>query len=153
MAYTSKYYDPVKAHEYYINYRKKGLLKGRKKKTPQEIALARRKSTKGLNEMGKAVAQMVKDQIIAERKSAYKTINKAVNDKLKVLRKQYKEQGLSKEEIKQKVAEIRATVKEYKKKIKAAFDEKYYQELDKIKKDGQFRGRSSRKNGKNNKKA
>lgn len=52
MHYASQYYDPVKAHEYYMRTRE---LKGRK-------------STKGLNEAGKNAAEYVKTQVDAERK-------------------------------------------------------------------------------------
>lgn len=49
--YVSPYYDPVKAHEYYMRTRE---LKGRK-------------STKGLNESGRKAASYVKSQIYEER--------------------------------------------------------------------------------------
>ena len=49
--YASPYYDPVKAHDYYMEHRQ---LKGRK-------------STAGLNESGKVAAQYAKSQINAER--------------------------------------------------------------------------------------
>lgn len=54
--YASPYYDPVKAHEYYMKTRE---LKGENS----------RKSTAGLNDEGKAVAQYVKNQLDTERKS------------------------------------------------------------------------------------
>lgn len=54
--YASPYYDPVKAHEYYMRNRE---LKGENSK----------KSTAGLNDEGKAVAQYVKNQLDTERKS------------------------------------------------------------------------------------
>lgn len=54
--YASPYYDPVKAHEYYMKNRE---LKGDNS----------RKSTAGLNDEGKAVAQYVKNQLDTERKS------------------------------------------------------------------------------------
>lgn len=50
--YASPYYDPVKAHEYYMEHRQ---LKGRT-------------STAGLNDEGKKVASYVKNQITEERK-------------------------------------------------------------------------------------
>ena len=54
--YASPYYDPVKAHEYYMRNRE---LKGENS----------RKSTAGLNDEGKAVARYVKNQLDTERKS------------------------------------------------------------------------------------
>lgn len=57
--YASPYYDPVKAHEYYMRTRE---LKGRK-------------STSTLNEEGKAAAEYVKNQLDTERKSKTDAIN------------------------------------------------------------------------------
>ena len=54
--YASPYYDPVKAHEYYMKNRE---LKGENS----------RKSTAGLNDEGKAVARYIKNQLDTERKS------------------------------------------------------------------------------------
>lgn len=51
--YASPYYDPVKAHEYYMKHRE---LKGRN-------------STAGLNDEGKAAASYVKEQLTTERKA------------------------------------------------------------------------------------
>lgn len=51
--YASPYYDPVKAHEYYMRTRE---LKGRK-------------STSGLNDKGKNAASYIKEQLNAERDS------------------------------------------------------------------------------------
>lgn len=53
--YASPYYDPVKAHEYYMKNRE---LKGENS----------RKSTAGLNDEGKAIAKYVKNQLDTERK-------------------------------------------------------------------------------------
>lgn len=59
-------YDPVKAHEYYMKYRKKGLKKGRKKgktKTTVKKEGLVGLSSYGLNDAGKMQAAMVKDKI------------------------------------------------------------------------------------------
>ncbi len=53
MAYASKYYDPVKAHEYYEKHKK---LKGRQ-------------STKGMTNSQKEMATYVKDKLSAEKKA------------------------------------------------------------------------------------
>lgn len=50
--YASKYYDPVKAHEYYMKNRE----------------LIGRRSTAGLNEKGREAARYVKEQLTSERK-------------------------------------------------------------------------------------
>lgn len=67
-------YDPIKAHEYYLKYRKKGLLKGRKKgkgkaktstkKIKQESLVGL--STGGLNDNGKMLWAMKKKELQAE---------------------------------------------------------------------------------------
>lgn len=54
--YASPYYDPVKAHEYYM-------------KTRELKDDTSRSSTAGLNDDGKAVAKYVKNQLDTERKS------------------------------------------------------------------------------------
>lgn len=63
MAYKSKYYDPQKAHEYYMKHRK---LKGRKKKT----------SIADLSDAGKIAAKEVKEQLQAELKAALKKVKR-----------------------------------------------------------------------------
>ena len=78
MAYKSKYYDPVKAHEYYEKYRKKGLKKGRG-------------STAGLSDEGKAVAAEVKEKLNEELKAALAKLPRGATEKRKALREQYQE--------------------------------------------------------------
>ena len=125
--YASQYYDPAKRHEYYMKHRK---LKGRSSK---------RSSTAGLNDDGKAAASEVKERIKEERKGIYKLIAQALKDNVKKLKEQLKAEGLSKEEIADKVSELRENVKSYKEKIKEIFEEKYLSELDKIKQDPSMR--------------
>ena len=76
MAYKSKYYDPVKAHEYYMKHRK---LKGRKKRT----------STADLSEAGKIAAKEVKEQLQAELKAALKKVKRGNTAERKRLRELY----------------------------------------------------------------
>lgn len=78
MAYKSKYYDPVKAHEYYMKNRK---LKGRKKKT----------SIADLSETGKIAAKEVKEQLQAELKAALKKVKKGNTAERKRLRELYQQ--------------------------------------------------------------
>lgn len=73
MAYKSKYYDPVKAHEHYMKHRK---LKGRKKKT----------SIADLSEAGKIAAKEVKEQLQAELKAALKKVKRGNTAERKRLR-------------------------------------------------------------------
>ena len=60
MAYASKYYDPVKAHEYYEKHKK---LKGRQ-------------STKGMTNSQKEMAAYVKDKLSAEKKQKLESVTK-----------------------------------------------------------------------------
>ena len=76
MAYKSKYYNPAKAHEYYMKHRQ---LKGRKKAT----------STADLNEAGKIAAKEVKEQLQAELKAALKKVKKGNTAERKRLRELY----------------------------------------------------------------
>jgi hypothetical protein len=78
MAYKSKYYDPVKAHEYYMKHRK---LKGRKKKT----------SIADLSEAGKIAAKEVKEQLQAELKAALKKVKRGNTAERKRLRELYQQ--------------------------------------------------------------
>lgn len=62
--YASEYYDPIKAHEYYI-------------KTRQ---LSERTSTKNLNEKGKEAAKYIKEQITNEKNSKIDVSKNATKD-------------------------------------------------------------------------
>lgn len=64
--YASPYYDPVKAHEYYMEHRK----------------LVGRKSTAGLNDEGKEIAAYIKKNINEERKNKVEANRKAMNDSI-----------------------------------------------------------------------
>lgn len=133
MAYSSKYYDPVKAHEYYMKHRK---LKGRK-----------RGSTRDLNEQGKAAAEMIKKQITEERKEAVKKLNDEMKSKIDRLRKSMKNRlkGLSgrakerlKEQLKEEIASLREEYKSQKDAVKEEFNEKYIQEVENMTASGEF---------------
>lgn len=70
-------YDKQKAHEYYMQYRKKGLKKGRKKGTGKKKTGAKAKktsllaqTTSGLNDSGKIQAALVKEKLTAEMNAA-----------------------------------------------------------------------------------
>lgn len=131
MAYASKYYDPVKRHEYYMKHRK---LKGKQSRT----------STAGLNEDGKIAAKEVKEGIKAEQKEYLEKQKEVMNGQIKRLREQLKglsksERKARKEEFKQKIQALRDLYKDHKAKVKEFFNEKYAQELDKIKADPSFK--------------
>ena len=78
MAYKSKYYDPVKAHEYYEKHKQ---LKGRTKKT----------SIADLSDAGKVAAKEVKEQLQAELKAALKKVKKGNTAERKRLRELYQQ--------------------------------------------------------------
>lgn len=139
MAYASKYYDPVKRHEYYMKHRK---LKGRQQ----------RQSTASLNEEGKIAAKEVKEGIMAERQKAYEAIKTEMNEKIDALRKRLKNMSPArrksmKASIQAEIKTLRTEAKEKKAKLKEEYQEKYLQELDKIKEDGSFK-KYSKKRGK-----
>lgn len=142
--YSSELYDPVKAHEYY---EKTKELKGRT-------------STSGLNETGKAAAKYVKEQLKTEKKTkveaekisvkqeieSFKTQMQAKIDSIKnVLKNMSTEnKALYREDIKIEIAalrddnaQMRVSLQEEfkctKADLKEVYDEKYVQELSKIK--------------------
>ena len=79
MAYKSKYYDPVKAHEYYLKHRK---LKSK----------PNRGSVASLNDEGKIAAAEVKEKLQEELKAALAKLPKRGSaDAKKRLREEYKE--------------------------------------------------------------
>lgn len=144
MAYASKYYDPVKRHEYYMKHRK---LKGKRE----------RSSTASLNEEGKIAAKEVKDGIMEERKQAYEAIKTEMNGKIKALRDRLKKmppfkRKKMKAELQEEIKKLRAEAKEKKAKLKEEYQEKYLQELDKIKQDASFKKYAKGKSGKKGKK-
>ena len=147
--YSSPYYDPEKAHEYYMRTRE---LKGRK-------------STAGLNDEGNAAAKYVKEQLTSERKQVvsdkkdeHTNINEAyksqmqskidsLQDKIKSMSKSEKRKyretiqnqiTMLREENKARRKELSEQLKNFRSETKELYDEKYISELDKIKSDSKF---------------
>ena len=127
-AYASKYYDPVKAHEYYEQHKK---LKGRK-------------STAGLNDKGKASAMQVKAKLDEQKKSAIASYKDAMNRKIDAIRARYK--GMSTNDKKKyhdyifnQIKALREEHKAKKAEIKAQYDDEYVKELNKMKDDKSMR--------------
>ena len=141
--YASKYYDPVKAHEYYEEHKQ---LKGRQKVT--------------LTEEGRAIAKNVKENMNAEKKSKIQASNentKALTDsnakhlrnKVASLNKFLQqlskpEREAQKERIHNMISSLRARNKEARKNlmekkkntnesIRADYKQRYATELEKIK--------------------
>lgn len=137
MAYASPYYDPVKAHEYYMQHRE---LKGKRAKT----------STAALNETGKAAAGSVKQSLQAEKKEKIKQHTETMNSKIKALRERLN--ALSPSERKNQKADIEAAIKQlraanetFKKQLGLEYDSKYEEELQNIKSDESMRQETDRK--------
>lgn len=123
MAYASKYYDPVKAHEYYDKHKK---LKGSSSRT----------STAGLSDEAKMIAKQVKESIMEEKKHLTDSLKQIMKDKIDSIRQRMK--GLSSEEkesLKQEILALKEEFKGKKEKINEIYNEKYAQELDNLKAD------------------
>lgn len=123
MAYASKYYDPVKAHEYYMKHRQ---LKGQNS----------RSSTAGLNEQAKAIAKQVKETINEQKKAYLNDYKEKLKSKIKDIRARMK--GMSpedKERLKSEIEGLKNAYKIVKDNAKKMFDEEYMKELDKLKAD------------------
>lgn len=176
--YASEYYDPQKAHEYYMRTRE---LKGRR-------------STRGLNDEGKAAAKYVKEQLTSERKSLVQDHKDQTNDEIEDLRdaKNYdievhkhamqskidqlrellksmdkdqkrrqkdriygviddlreqnkQERARLNEEFKQSSQSLRSDHRDKKTELKLEYDEKYVEELDKIRSEAKFQRVSKKK--------
>ena len=108
MAYKSKYYDPVKAHEYYEKHKQ---LKGRKKKT----------SIADLSEAGKIAAKEVKEQLQAELKAALKKVKRGNTAERKRLRELYQQKYEAElDEIRKDPSMLKAPKEKKEKQPKAA---------------------------------
>lgn len=80
--YASPYYDPVKAHEYYMKNRE----------------LKQRKSTSTLNDEGKAVAEYAKNQLDTERQTKVNDSNTATQAQISANRSSMQSEVASKKE-------------------------------------------------------
>ncbi len=122
MAYASKYYDPVKAHEYYMRTRE----------------LRKRTSTSGLTDEGKQAAKFVKQQLTEERNNVLQKLKDVMKDRIKELRERIK--GISKgsakdkakERIRAEINNLREQYKTDKQSIKDDYQNKYVSELEGI---------------------
>lgn len=146
MAYSSKYYDPVKAHEYYMKHRQ---LKEKNART----------STAGLNDAGKVAAKEVREKIKEEKKAHLEALKEEMNGKISAIRDQIKAlKGLPKEERKARATALREQIKGLREENKAkraeataTFKEMFAQEMDKIKGSSEFK-KASKKRGRKKKK-
>lgn len=159
--YASKYYDPVKAHEYYERTKQ---LKGRT-------------STAQLNDAGKAAAKNVKENLSNERKSRVETERQVkdskieakkaeIQGKIDAIRKRIenmsaKSKALAREKIQAEIdslreendafrEELNAGFKQTRSDLKTEYDAKYESELENIRNNKAFQkaGKSKGKSGK-----
>ena len=156
--YASPYYDPVKAHEYYMKHRE---LKGRT-------------STAGLNDEGKAAASYVKEQLTTEHKTKVEANNEDTTNQIDKLREQKKsnieahkaamqrqidqlraklssmssadKQRLN-AEFQEQSKSLRTAQKETNKNLKTEYDDKYLSELEKIKANLAFQKAKANRSG------
>ena len=149
--YASKYYDPAKAHEYYMKHRK---LKGRKKKNNSVKPKKGRKkssgkkksgssskgSTKGLNEKGLEAAAIAKQKAKNDMDDFNKQLKKSWEPQIKELQKKAKNAtGEELEKLKTEIATLQVKYKAQKDTVKKYYDEVYYKELAEIKKNKEMR--------------
>ena len=94
--YASPYYDPVKAHEYYMQHRE----------------LVGRKSTSGLNDEGKEIAAFVKKNITESRKQRLEAARSGMNSFIKALKdKKTADQQSRKEKMNESISQSKAKMK------------------------------------------
>ena len=118
--YASPYYDPVKAHEYYLKNRE---LKGRR-------------STAGLNDEGKNAARYVKEQLTSERKQKVEAHKQETNSTIDSLREQKKSAvEAHKNAMQAKIDRLRAKLKGMSKEDKARNKERIYGQIDSLRED------------------
>lgn len=151
--YASKYYDPVKAHEYYMKHRK---LKGRKRKgTNNSVKPKKRKgkkssgkkssssskgSTKGLNEKGLEAAAIAKQKAQNDKADFNKELKKTWEPQIKELQNKAKNaSGEELDKLKTEIATLQVKYKAQKDLVKKYYDEVYYKELAEIKKNKEMR--------------
>ena len=112
--YASPYYDPVKAHEYYMKNRE---LKGRR-------------STAKLNDEGKKAASYVKERLTTERKQKVQTHKDKTDSTIDSLRVQKKAKiEAHKEQMQGKIDNLREQLKSMSREDKSANKERIYNEI------------------------
>lgn len=141
MAYASKYYDPVKAHEYYMKHRK---LKGRKKKAkkPKKLTFSAmvKNLENSLNDVGKRQAEIEKQKLQNEKQELNKALSKKWNDQIKELKKKLENAtDEEKEELKTQIATMQVDYKAEKKLVKDYFDMQYMNKLNALSSDKSMR--------------
>lgn len=137
MAYKSKYYDPKKAHEYYLKHRK---LKGRKKKSKSKakklsFSATVKKLENALNETNKKLAAVEKQKLKNEKKELDKALKKKWTDKIKEFEDKLKTAtDEEKETLKTQIAILQVDYETEKKIVKDYFDAQYMSKLTELSK-------------------
>ena len=130
--YASPYYDPVKAHEYYMKNRE---LKGRK-------------STTGLNEKGRIAAQYAKAQINAEYNKIVSQLSQNTASEKSNTQNEYKNSSSS---LRKTYSEDTKTMRDAysadKKAIRDEANSKYETELNNLKSQSEFKKTKKCKKG------
>ena len=131
--YASPYYDPDKAHEYYINHYK---------------AKGRRTTTGGLTEKGRIAAQTVKSAVNSEKKAKLEAHKNDTNKKIAALRAQLKAMDkktrlANKQRIQNEIKKLRDANKAYREQLTKEYDDKFANEIDEIRKDSSMVNRKS----------
>lgn len=127
MHYASPYYDPVKAHEYYMRTRE---LKGRT-------------STAKLNDAGKAAAQYVKNRLNEERKGKveeHKTLTDNTKDRLKDQNKATMESSTA--QMKSKIESLRNQLKSLNPQQKAKYKESIQAQITSLREENSLKRKS-----------
>lgn len=105
--YASPYYDPVKAHEYYMKNRE----------------LIGRRSTAGLNEEGKKAARYVKNELTSERKRKQQRVRDDANAEVSTVKSQAQANLESaREKKKQQIANHKAAMDAQIKSLRASLE-------------------------------
>lgn len=134
--YASPYYDPVKAHEYYMRTRE---LKGRT-------------STARLNDEGKAAASYVKDQLNTERKNKVQAHKDYTTDRVSDETERAKSEIASySEQAKGKIDNLRSRLKGMSKKQKERERPRIQAEIDRLREDNKQRRLSIQEDSKETK--
>lgn len=139
MGYSSKYYDPQKAHEYYEKHKK---LKGKTRKFNEKGQIAAKEVREQINAEKKAKLQQLSDQL----KSQVSSIREALKSRLKGMSKEQK--AMIRERVNAMIGTLRSQTKSAKEEVRSSYSAKLEGELDKIAADKSMVKTSKKKSSK-----
>ena len=133
--YASPYYDPVKAHEYYMRTRQ---LKGKTSSSNKT-----EKKSRTLNDSGKAASAYVRNQMNTEKSARASSFSNNTKSKISILSKQLKNmppamRAKYKHQISQQVSSLRNSISVQRKKLDTEYNTKYQSEVGKMKLDSKL---------------